>query len=922
MPPFMKGHAVEESRGRFSAIRKNEEGRYPNGALAGSVNNGGGGGGGGMTEDAMRALHKMLSTAYLMILENGWVNERQLREYARVDGWLRAFWFEEDVRVDAWPPNYDFRAVTMWLFWFLLRPGSDRLDGAMFDGCGPPSYNIHGEVDHQIGPHHRRNFQSSGHAASDVRGPLAPEERQDELGLLTQHDPDEYMRDQPEAVPVVSDANGPRPKLANTGKQVLNLASYNFPGLAGDEVIKLLPSWVSTVLLRPRSSAPWEFSAIPCVISAFAERGDNIVADRGVNFAIPEEQSKKYHEYSISPHEIELKHKYKYRLILNRLILDESISFGTATQIDMIIGSVPTRADSLDGFCAGSLIVVDHQHINSTSFVFFAAVPALLMVSASEGINILRNTPSILSMLQQENVRAIWTVLDRVEAIMIPSHAASPIIHIRLQSAATLYVSASMPAKPSYLQPLRRIMHGRSRSRDFVDEALAQGRLVYCQTGRRAFKEPKRGSGFGAMFCFVVGSSTRREHSADYYKFLNTAFKFPSRHGSVPREKGVACHGCYTYVLKVRRVTNVGYSLQQGRTHDHVPAHLARVGGLGAHRCALRRSIGGGVPEGHCSSKIGRVRRSLETLPNGKFFETRDSDPCHYLLASGYHVLDENDLNSEVSRLKTQYSHWKAVFDSNTVPPVININHVGKVIEVATGTGAWDLDFVSHPDVRDRGVQVFACDISAAKFPQADKPDVNKITFFRRDVTKPFPDEVLGTFDLVNMSCMCLALTVQGWKSVPQNLQPGGHLILRDIDFMVFTHENPSLEGQEPNLVTQSKSTLATINRIFSGWVLRQGGGSSDHTLSYHFRKMLQDASLRVLSYTRALSPHGKYCSSHKGLNWTSLSEFATSSSHVVTLAMMKAGCLELGDGTRIVDEEERKALMRELQHFVEREFY
>ncbi|KAH9023383.1 hypothetical protein EDB85DRAFT_325698 [Lactarius pseudohatsudake] len=49
-----------------------------------------------MTEDAMRALHKMLWTAYLMILENDGVNERQLREYALVDGWLRAFWFDED----------------------------------------------------------------------------------------------------------------------------------------------------------------------------------------------------------------------------------------------------------------------------------------------------------------------------------------------------------------------------------------------------------------------------------------------------------------------------------------------------------------------------------------------------------------------------------------------------------------------------------------------------------------------------------------------------------------------------------------------------------------------------------------------------------------------------------------------------------
>ncbi len=100
------------------------------------------------------------------------------------------------------------------------------------------------------------------------------------------------------------------------------------------------------------------------------------------------------------------------------------------------------------------------------------------------------------------------------------------------------------------------------------------------------------------------------------------------------------------------------------------------------------------------------------------------------------------------------------MFDSNTVPPVVNIAHVSKVIDVATGTGAWALDFVSQPDVRDRDVQVFACDISTAKFPQADEPDVDRITFFQHDVTKPFPDEMLGTFDLVNTTLMCFALTV------------------------------------------------------------------------------------------------------------------------------------------------------------------
>lgn len=292
------------------------------------------------------------------------------------------------------------------------------------------------------------------------------------------------------------------------------------------------------------------------------------------------------------------------------------------------------------------------------------------------------------------------------------------------------------------------------------------------------------------------------------------------------------------------------------------------------------------------------------------------------------YLLDDN--NSEVSRLKTQYLFFKMVFDyPNIVPPVVNVAHVGKVIDVATGTGAWALDFVSQPDVRDHGVRVFACDISTAKFPQADITDVDKITFFQQDVTKPFPDEMLGTFDLVNMTYLGFALTAQGWKSALQNLRdllkPGGHLILRDGDPLMFTRDNlPPLEGQEPDIValTQGKSTLATINRIYCGWALRQGFVVG---LSYHLRKMLQDVSLQVLSSTRAFAPHGEYCASHEGLNGTSLSEFTAFSLqsfsqvfNVLTLAMMKAGCLEKGDGTRIADEEKRLELMKELRRFAE----
>jgi serine palmitoyltransferase len=76
----------------------------------------------------------------------------------------------------------------------------------------------------------------------------------------------------------------------------------------------------------------------------------------------------------------------------------------------MLVGSVSNGLNSSAGFCTGSHIVVDHQCINGTSFVIFATVPALHAVSASEGIIILRNTPSIFS-TQQETVRTIRAVV-------------------------------------------------------------------------------------------------------------------------------------------------------------------------------------------------------------------------------------------------------------------------------------------------------------------------------------------------------------------------------------------------------------------------------------------------------------------------------------------------------------------------------
>ena len=49
---------------------------------------------------------------------------------------------------------------------------------------------------------------------------------------------DEVEQSDLNAVPVIVGALGPRPKIDSTGKTVLNLASFNFAGLAGNERIK------------------------------------------------------------------------------------------------------------------------------------------------------------------------------------------------------------------------------------------------------------------------------------------------------------------------------------------------------------------------------------------------------------------------------------------------------------------------------------------------------------------------------------------------------------------------------------------------------------------------------------------------------------------------------------------------------------
>jgi serine palmitoyltransferase len=120
--------------------------------------------------------------------------------------------------------------------------------------------------------------------------------------------------------------------------------------------------------------------------------------------------------------------------------------------------------------------------------VFSAAMPAALSVAASESIMILRDTPSILSTLQ-DNVRTVRSILDRLDCITIPSHHTSPIIHIHIRPAsASSLVPTAVP--PSALKPSNPAsVHPRNPQvfdieaeekllQEVVDDVLAQGILT------------------------------------------------------------------------------------------------------------------------------------------------------------------------------------------------------------------------------------------------------------------------------------------------------------------------------------------------------------------------------------------------------------------------------------------------------------
>lgn len=370
-----------------------------------------------------------------------------------------------------------------------------------------------------------------------------------------------YDRLNLQKIPTIIGAQSVKPKVAGHTKPLMNLATTNYLNLlASDEIrdkaIKTLkgygvgscgpPGFYGTIdvhmdlerdisqFLGTEQAIIYAqgFSTISSVIPAFSKRGDILVCDDAVSFAIQKgvqisRSIVRWYKHNdmadlervleeirmddivhkkrltrrfivsegLSPNVgdiapldklVELKKKYKYRLIL-----DESCSIGVlgsrgagltdlfdipAADVDIIVGSMANALCSSGGFCAGSEEIVDHQRLSGQAYCFSASIPAMLAVSASEAIKIIKSNPSQLTELSErgKTFRQVLThksLESYIELFSGDPENPAPFFHIRI--------------KPSFLES-HAIDTGDDISRDdeeyllqdVVDECAYQGVLI------------------------------------------------------------------------------------------------------------------------------------------------------------------------------------------------------------------------------------------------------------------------------------------------------------------------------------------------------------------------------------------------------------------------------------------------------------
>ncbi|KAJ4383874.1 hypothetical protein N0V86_000717 [Didymella sp. IMI 355093] len=210
--------------------------------------------------------------------------------------------------------------------------------------------------------------------------------------------------------------------------------------------------------------------------------------------------------------------------------------------------------------------------------------------------------------------------------------------------------------------------------------------------------------------------------------------------------------------------------------------------------------------------------------------------------------------SDEQKRLLKQHEIWTRSISYPLHPSVTcKLPSNARIADIGTGTGIWPVEMAQlHPSYSFHGF-----DISAEQFLPVDSVPEN-VTLGYGDFLAPMPQELHGTFDLVNVRLIIISLgPVDVWRRVLSNLltllKPGGAICWTEGDFLVAR----GFRGSE---ATSTAGRHLTRGQLQLNDTLIQRFGYSFPS----FVKLFEDAGLKhveedVLSTDRDPAQRGEF---------------------------------------------------------------
>ncbi|KAI1309560.1 hypothetical protein F5Y03DRAFT_348001 [Xylaria venustula] len=164
--------------------------------------------------------------------------------------------------------------------------------------------------------------------------------------------------------------------------------------------------------------------------------------------------------------------------------------------------------------------------------------------------------------------------------------------------------------------------------------------------------------------------------------------------------------------------------------------------------------------------------------------------------AESVYFLNAGAAQSEHERLNKQHRLFDDMMNNELLPPHIASSLAlsptpPKVLEIATGTAIWLTEVAKtlSPEA-----ELVGLDYDTTKFP-ASPP--SNITLRQANMYEPFPSDLLGKFDVVNVRLIIFAMKEGQGIDLARNLttllKPGGYIVWAETGPLITSVEPPSL---------------------------------------------------------------------------------------------------------------------------------